>query len=132
MNRKDTILKFLDDDRFPPVNIADISVMLEIPSDDMTELENILRELSENGDIIITSKKKYATPRKLGYHVGKFSANERGFGFVLQEDEDIFIPPDKTDTAMNGDTVLAKITKISKDSMRREGKILKIIKRASE
>jgi len=132
MNRKDTILKFLDDDRFPPVSISDMAVMLEIPESDIPELEGILNELCESGDVIITSKKKYATPRKLGYHVGRFSANERGFGFVIQDDEDIFIPPDKTNTAMNGDTVLARTTATSKETMRREGKIIKILKRASE
>lgn len=132
MNRKDTILKFLDDDRFPPVNTDDMAVMLEIPSEDMPELESILDELTENGDVIITTKGKYATPRKLGYVSGKFSANERGFGFVIQDGGDIFIPPDKTGTAMNRDIVLAKITASSKESMRREGKILKVLNRSSQ
>jgi len=131
MNRKDTILKFLDDDRFPPVNTDDIIIMLEIPQEDKSELEKILFELTENGDIVLTSKKKYATPRKLGYASGKFSANERGFGFVIHDDGDIFIPPDKTDSAMNGDTVLVQVSSSSKSSMHREGKILRILKRGS-
>lgn len=131
MNRKDTILKFLDDDRFPPVNTDDIMIMLEIPSEDRAELEKILSELSENGDIVLTSKKKYASPRKLGYACGKFSANERGFGFVIHDDGDIFIPPDKTDSAMNGDTVMVQVSSSSKSSMHREGKIIRILKRNS-
>lgn len=129
MNREDTILKFLDDDRFPPMNTDDIIITLEIPPSDRGELEQILSDLSENGNIVQTSKKRYATPRKLGYISGKFSANERGFGFVLQENGDVFIPPDKTESAMNGDIVLAQVTSSSKGESHKEGKILKVLKR---
>jgi len=45
--------------------------------------------------------------------VGKFIGNERGFGFVVQEDpmaEDIFIPPSMTGGALHGDEVLCRLT----------------------
>ena len=64
---------------------------------------------------------------------GKFIANERGFGFVEIDDEkkDIFIPPNMTNGAMTGDTVLAKIVSAEGEGHRAEGKIVEIIKRGT-
>ena len=45
MNRKDTILEFLRDEKFPPVNVEDMMLMLDIPFDDREELMLILDEL---------------------------------------------------------------------------------------
>jgi len=44
---------------------------------------------------------------------GKFIGNERGFGFVVQEDpeaDDIFIPPSMTGDALHGDEVVCRLT----------------------
>ncbi len=64
---------------------------------------------------------------------GTYIANERGFGFVeVSEDErDIFIPPNMDNGAMNGDTVIVKITVQETEGYRAEGKIVEIVKRAT-
>jgi len=59
---------------------------------------------------------------------GIFSGNERGFGFV----EDIFIPLPYTNGALNGDTVAVKILSEQNGNRKREGKIIKIVKRETE
>jgi len=44
---------------------------------------------------------------------GTFIGNERGFGFVVQEDltaEDIFVPPSMTGRALHGDEVVCRLT----------------------
>ncbi len=132
MSRKDTLLKFLDDDKFPPVNIEDIMLMLDIPFDDREELSQILSELTAEGKIIKTAKRKYASVRKLGYIAGKFSLKERGFGFISDENEEYFVPSSATMDAMNGDTVLARITVKATDGKKNEAKIIKVIARGSD
>lgn len=132
MERKEKILEFLKDDRYPPVNIEEMMLMLDIPFDDREELSLILAELVEDGLIVKTSKRKYASPKKLGYTVGKFSANERGFGFVLKDGGDLFIPAAKTCGAFDGDTVLACTDVKGTDDRRSEGRILKIISRSTD
>ena len=103
MERKEKILEFLKDDRYPPVNIEEMMLMLDIPFDDREELSLILAELVEDGLIVKTNKRKYASPEKLGYTVGKFSANERGFGFVLKDGGDLFIEwPEQKNIFMTG------------------------------
>ncbi len=132
MERKEKILEFLKEDRYPPVNIEELMLMLDIPFDDREELSLILAELVEDGLIVKTNKRKYASPEKLGYTVGKFSANERGFGFVLKDGGDLFIPAAKTCGAFDGDTVLACTDVKGTDDRRSEGRILKIISRSTD
>ncbi len=50
-----------------------------------------------------------------------------GFGFVRQPDNDIFVPKEKLNGAMNGDTVLVNQTKIAGGGKTREGEIVRII-----
>ena len=63
--------------------------------------------------------------------IGKFIANEKGFGFVEIENEkqDIFIPKQFINGALNEDTVEIEIYKEKENGKRPEGKIIKIIRR---
>ena len=63
---------------------------------------------------------------------GIFRANEKGFGFVEFESEDmedVFIPAKSVNGALNGDTVQINIFNPKTKERRAEGKILKILKR---
>lgn len=69
--------------------------------------------------------------------VGSFSGTDRGFGFVMVEDEgidDIFVPAKATKLAFDGDTVEVEITEAPDPSGKRsaEGKITRIIERKTE
>lgn len=132
MERKELIREFLYDAKYPPLNIEEIMLYLDIPFDDMEELAAILRSLTETGDIVKTNRRKYASPEKLGYQVGKFAANERGFGFLLKEEGDVFIPAAQTGGAMDGDTVMVRIDAKSTADRRREGSVVKVISRAND
>ena len=66
---------------------------------------------------------------------GVFRANDKGFGFVeFEEDEmeDVFIPPKSVNGALNGDKVRISIYKQKEGSRKAEAKIIKIIKREKE
>ena len=66
---------------------------------------------------------------------GVFRANDKGFGFVEFEDdelEDVFIPPKSVNGALNGDKVRISIYKQKEGSRKAEAKIIKIIKREKE
>lgn len=69
--------------------------------------------------------------------VGTFSGTDRGFGFVMVEDEgidDIFVPAKATKLAFDGDTVEVETTEAPDPSGGRsaEGKITRIIERKTE
>lgn len=67
------------------------------------------------------------------FFIGKFIANERGFGFVEVEnqDRDIFIPPNATKGSMNGDIVSIRITEEANENQRAEGKVTEVLKRST-
>ena len=62
---------------------------------------------------------------------GIFRGNEKGFGFVKidGQDEEIYISRGNTKDAVNGDEVLIKIIDDTVEGNRKEGKIVKTIKR---
>lgn len=132
MSRKQTILDFLSDDKIPPVNVEEIMLMLNIPFDDREELMLVLNELVSESLIIKSSKKKYASPEKLGYIIGKISLTRGGFGFLIRDDGDIFIPASSTEGALSGDTVMVALTRKGTDTERPEGRVISIIKRGSD
>lgn len=131
MDRKQTILSFLSDESYPPVNIEEMMLMLGIPFDDREELMLILNELTEESSIIKTSKKKYASPEKLGYLKGTVALARGGFGFLEREGmEDVFIPPSHLGGALTGDTVLAE--SLPKSERGPECRVVRIVKRKTD
>ncbi len=61
---------------------------------------------------------------------GIFRRNQKGFGFVKEEnqDDEIYIAKENTYQAMNGDEVIVKIIHDARENENAEGKIIKIIK----
>ncbi|MGM9973819.1 MAG: ribonuclease R, partial [Clostridiaceae bacterium] len=95
--------------------------------------KKVLKTMEREGLIVRTKAEKYALTEKLGMVPGKLSAHPRGFGFVIPDEEgvtDVFIPSPMINGAMNGDRVIASITKADSEGKRREGEIVKIVERA--
>lgn len=71
---------------------------------------------------------------KGNFFIGKYIANERGFGFVEipELERDVFIPPNSSKGAMTGDDVSIRITNESTEGQRAEGKVTEILKRNTE
>ena len=63
---------------------------------------------------------------------GEFSVIRNKFAFVDTETEGIFIPKNGFNGALNGDIVLVRITKESRNSDKKEGEVYKIIKRTND
>ena len=131
LSREEKIVLFMHQPSYVPLLFEELASVLCVSDEDMGEFARILSVLISKGQVMVTKKKRYATPESLGYITGKFRGNDRGFGFVLCEGEDIFIPAEHTLGAMNGDMVMAQVTSKSHDGKRREGKIVKVTERAN-
>lgn len=104
------------------------SLYKEFGSKDL--VRNVLDNLEQNGDIVITANGKVLDFLKSGLKKGKFIANKRGYGFVEfdKEEEDIYIPKESVLNAIDGDIVVIEVAKVNKGE-KPYGRIFKVIKR---
>lgn len=100
----------------------DIRAMTGIAPGDLKE---IVSTLEARGEVVRNRRGKLTVPEKKEYVKGHIEVKRAGFGFVSDEDGDIFIRKDDMKNALNGEEVLVKIIK---DSGRenREGAVVRI------
>lgn len=130
--RKEMLLSLMSERGYVPMKLKELAILLDVPKERRKELSEVLDALVSEGKIGVSKKGKYARAEVLAL-TGTFSAHPRGFGFVSIEgrDGDLFIAPDNTGDAMNGDTVLVRVSEET-DGRRAEGVILKVVKHANE
>lgn len=132
-NKRDDRVKMLQEffgsSEYKPMRFRDIVAILQVPKGSKHELKEILDSLVNKGMIILDDKGRYRTPGD-NIKTGIFSATQKGFGFVIieEESEDIFIPENATKGAMHGDKVAIMINK-ERTGKRQEGMVLRILDR---
>ena len=110
---------------------VEILKYLEYPKELDSEIMKIINEMTEEFDLYVTKHGRYMnfsdSDQSIDFYKGIFLSTKGEYGFVdvSKLDEDIFIPKDFKNTAMDGDLVLVKMT----DKERVEGKVVKILKR---
>ncbi len=134
MERKDKIVGFMSEAIYRPMKLGELAAVLDVPKEDRELFAAMLDELEQEGVIFKTAKERYGLPERMNLITGRLQGNERGYGFVIPDDDqmsDIFIPADGIAGAMNNDRVVARITTRGLGSKRAEGEIIKILKRAN-
>jgi len=130
--KRKMLMDFFTDKEYKSMRFRDIVALLQVPKKSRNEFREILDSLVAQGSIIIDDKGRYQIPGE-NVKTGIFSGTQRGFGFVILEDEaeDIFIPESATNGALHGDKVAVLLTK-EKTGKRQEGKVLRIIERGNK
>jgi len=134
---KDRIFKFLKREEYQPLKLAHLAKALGVGEDAYAEFKTAFDELRRAGHVVMGAGNLITLPSMAGQVVGTFRANPKGFGFVCPLEPnahgDLFIPPDSTGDAMNGDTVLAKVNRKGKrgPEIRYTGEILEVLERAN-
>lgn len=108
----------------------EIDSLLDIKTIEETkQMSDTLNELEKNGDIYHSNKGKYMLFSDSNLRKGVLRVNKKGFGFVeVNGEEDVFIPIDNMNDAIDEDLVAVEITE-SKEDGKREGRIVRVIKR---
>jgi len=129
---EEQLFTILREEDYKPMTVQELESKLELEySEEFKELVKTLARLETQGDVIRSRSNRYGLPQQMNLLKGKFIGHPRGFGFVSPEEEgmdDIFIPPTEINGAMNGDTVLVRVSSSSSGD-RREGSITKITER---
>lgn len=130
MERKEKLYSYINSEEYIPLTYEELMLVLDVPASDQEEFSQILDALLSEGKIFLSKKKRYAPCGKNGVVSGILRCNPRGkFGFVTTESEggDVYISPDDLATAIDGDTVLVKLTKSLGE--KREGLISSVLSR---
>jgi ribonuclease R len=130
--KKKIITEFMNSSNYHPMKFKELAIVLQVPRDEKNELREILEALQFDGIIEIDNSGKYKIADN-NTKTGIFAGTQRGFGFVITEDEDtdIFIPENGIKGALHGDKVVVTVTKDSVVGKRREGEIVRILERAN-
>jgi ribonuclease R len=133
---RDRILQFLV--RFPNESFKskELSRRIGIRTEKDEHLfKRALRSLQDDQKILRIHGKRYSHLHKAQLFFGELEVTSRGFGVVTIEEggEELFIQQDNLGDASHGDTVevslLAQSTKQKERGARREGEVVRIIKR---
>ncbi len=137
MMLKDKILEFMKTEAYKPLTSEDLAEQMELKGTELAELWSVLTQLEKDADIIKTRRDKYGVPERMNLIVGKLSASNKGYGFVIPDkvkmpnETDVFIPPDAMMTAMHHDRVVARVHCQSGQGKSRDGEIIRIVERAN-
>lgn len=141
------ILSLMRSPRYQPLDKVALSKKLGVPADERSALRETLRALEERGEIARIRKDRYVLPEEAELVTGTLQVHTSGNAHLLSErpgQPDLYIASENTWTGMNGDRVVARIIheglegverlrrKLPAAGERREGRVIRILKRASE
>lgn len=131
-NISERILELMNEDAYKNLTFKELSTIFASSKNDETRLNEILETLLEEGEVCKTKKGKFGLSIKNGFVKGIIKINPKGFGFLLQDEADVYVSSSNLATAMDGDLVLAKIVGEKDEKSSTEGEIVKILKRNTE
>lgn len=143
MNVKERVLSYMQETAEKPVRMETIMNELQLNGEEVNELPQALAEL-ENEKIVFQNRKgKFGLPKHFKWVEGRISITSKGTGFVIPDVDgkdgqprvnDIFIPADQLNSAMNGDRVIVRITSYGGGAggLHREGAIVAVMQRANK
>ena len=126
--KEEIILEFMKDPEYKPMKAKEIAIILGVPKKEYPKFQEAIAELEKEFKIGKNHKNKYKVIEE-EYKEGNFKKNAKGFGFVnIGEEDEIYIPKENTNNALNGDIVLVEILEEKNKLKKAEGKIKRIIK----
>ncbi len=129
MKIQSTILKLLRKDSYVPSSAEQIYKQLKEPHLKLGQVQKALSILESENKVQQVNKNYVVNSKKPGFVQGRFQANTKGFGFVINPDGDIFVRSDRVNNALNGDIVECKIVP-GRRRKNPEGIITKILDRS--
>lgn len=134
LKNKEEVLEFMRESAYNPMLFEELEHDLKIEKNEKHDFEKMLDEMENEGVIFKNKRKRYGVPERMNLAVGKLQVNQKGFGFVIQDEDtapDVYISEENMLGAMNNDRVVAKIIKIGGEGRKQEGQVIKILVRGT-
>lgn len=134
MGIKQTVLSFMREEAYRPMDIQELVTVFDINPDEYKPFKKALKAMEKEGLIVRTKKDKFALPERLGLITGKLQVHQKGFGFLIPEvegEKDVFIASSCMNGAMNNDKVIVQVTREDLNGKKREGEVLEVLERAN-
>ncbi len=104
---------------------------LRIPSSDYTTFRSLVRDLLENGTLVLGPGRTLCAPDQTGQIVGTFHTQARYVGRIERPGQPaLFVPRRRTADAMDGDTVVARLLKPRGRHLGLRAEVVRIVARA--
>ncbi|GAB6928232.1 ribonuclease R [Paenibacillus sp. JCM 10914] len=128
------LLDFMRETAYKPMTYQELEQHFAIEdANEFREFLKLLNELEQTGKIILTSTERYGVPERMALLRGRLQAHPKGFAFLIPDDRehpDVYIHANDLKSAMNGDTVLVRISSKHNDGGKMEGEVIRIVTRA--
>ena len=129
---KETLLTYIRNQPDQSVSFRHILDELEAGRTDRKQIKEILDQLVKDSKLVRHKGNRYEAPPESVLYRGRISLHPDGYGFVILEERvpgltrDVFIPPPKTGSAMDGDRVAITVT----SKREAEGRVVRVEGRA--
>jgi ribonuclease R len=128
---KKELLEIMRRSTYKPLTVDEL--VKELSIDNIPLFLELLRELEQEGEIILTRKQKYGLPERMGLVTGRLQGNPKGFAFLLPSNPgrpDVYISQEDLNGALHNDRVVVRLHPAT-DRGRPEGEVIRILKRAN-
>ncbi len=127
----DSILRLLERKDYIPSDFRQLLGRLGLGPESQTPLQQALKRLERNGQIVRTKGNRYIQSREADLVPGILRVNRQGKGFLDPDDStlsEIVVPESVTGTALNGDRVLVR-RQAGRGREEDEGAVVRILQR---
>lgn len=133
MITQEQLLDFMRETAYKPMAYDELVSHFGIENAEEIEgLSSLLRELEQDGRIVLTRTGRYGVPERMDLLRGRLQAHAKGFAFLIPDDRDhpdVYIHANDIKSAMNGDMVLVRVSTRSTFGGRLEGEVVRIVRR---
>ncbi|MEK5479054.1 ribonuclease R [Paenibacillus sp. FSL R5-0407] len=128
------LLAFMRETAYKPMTYQELEEHFQIAdAAEFKEFLKLLNRLEQSGQIILTRTNRYGVPERMDLVRGRLQAHAKGFAFLIPEDRehpDVYVHANDLKSAMNGDTVLVRVSSKSAGGGKLEGEVVRIVNRA--
>lgn len=128
------LLAFMRETAYKPMTYQELEEHFGIhDAGEFKSFLKMLNRLEQAGEIILTRTHRYGVPERMDLVRGRLQAHAKGFAFLIPEDKehpDVYVHANDLKSAMNGDTVLVRVSSKSVGGGKLEGEVVRIVNRA--